>query len=320
MNSIIAIIVFMAVFWFILALHYLREDRRRQQNRRRLQQIVGVPNQATSDGPPSVVGPLPRWKALHAALSRMGLALPLDGLLDTAGLRLNAEHFVLICLAAGLLFLLPVLALAAHPLFGLVFFAAGAALPLLYVFHRRAVREEALVLQLPEAIDMIVRALRVGQSVDGALKDIAQDLPAPLGPEIRKIYDEIAMGLSFTAALQHFAQRFQRLPDVHIFCNAFIVQRETGGNLTRILEGLSQTVRERFQLKRQVKALTAEGRASAVILALLPVAFAVITWFANPGYIQTLFVHPTGRALLLVAVLLQAAGFLVMRVLSRIEV
>lgn len=320
MNTIITVIVFVDVLCFALAVYYIWRDRQRQKNRRRLRQLVGGPEPAPAGAPPRADQAKTRGTALQTGLDRLGLAGGLDNLLAAAGLGLTADRFVLICLAAGLLFLLPVLALAAHPLFGLVFAAAGAALPLLYVFHRRALREEALVLQLPEAIDMVVRALRVGQSVDGALKDIAQGLPEPLGPEIRKIYDETAMGLPFRAALRHFEQRFQRLPDVHIFCNAFIIQRETGGNLTRILEGLSQTVRERFQLKRQVKALTAEGRASAVILALLPVGFAVITWFANPGYIQTLFVHPVGRALLLIAVLLQAVGFMVMRVLSRIEV
>jgi tight adherence protein B len=109
------------------------------------------------------------------------------------------------------------------------------------------------------------------------------------------------------------------MPDIKIFCTAFIVQREVGGNLIEILAGLAGTIRERFKLKMQVRALTAEGRVTAVIIGLIPVAFAVMTYIFNPEYIQLLFVHPLGRKLLLVALAMEGLGFYLMRRLASID-
>ncbi|MDY6852028.1 MAG: type II secretion system F family protein [Thermodesulfobacteriota bacterium] len=121
-------------------------------------------------------------------------------------------------------------------------------------------------------------------------------------------------------ALRNFEARFPNVADVKILCAAFIVQRETGGNLTMILEGLARAVRERFQLKRQVKALTAEGRITSLVLGVLPMAFAGITWILNPDYITILFSDPLGRRLLALAIALEIAGFTIMRLVSKIEV
>jgi tight adherence protein B len=156
--------------------------------------------------------------------------------------------------------------------------------------------------------------------VDGALKEAGRGFPPPIGVEIPRIYDEIAMGLPFEQALGNFERRFPHVSDIKILCAAFIIQRETGGNLIRILQGLSTTIRERFNLKRQVRTLTAEGRMSAKVLAVLPLAFSGIVWLLNADYIRPLFVHPAGRKLLLFAAVSVALGFVVMHVMTKIEV
>jgi tight adherence protein B len=193
-------------------------------------------------------------------------------------------------------------------------------MPFVYLVRRRKKREEALVQQVPDALDMIVRALRVGQSVDGALKEVGRVFAPPIGIEIRTIYEEMAMGLPFEKALDNFERRFPHVTDVKILCTAFTIQRETGGNLTRILQGLSTTIRERFTLKRQVRTLTAEGRTSAKILGILPLVFGGIVWILNSDYIRQLFVHPAGRKMLLYAAVSAILGFIFMRLMTKIEV
>ncbi|MBL0731931.1 MAG: type II secretion system F family protein, partial [Desulfosarcina sp.] len=201
-----------------------------------------------------------------------------------------------------------------------LFLIIGAAAPLFYFVYRRKKREDILVKQLPESIDMITRALKAGQSLDGALHEVGRSLPLPIGGEISTVYDEIAMGLPFESAIKNFEKRYPRIADIKILCTTFVIQRETGGNLTKILTGLATTIRERFKLKMQVKTLTAEGRVTSMILAMIPVAFALLTWFLNPKYISILFVHPMGKKILFFAFFLEGLGFYVMKRLSAIKV
>lgn len=243
----------------------------------------------------------------------------LETLLTSANVSVSPERFLTLAMALGTLGFLAALAISRNVPGSLLVMGAGAGLPLLYLLHRRRQRDDALVRQMPDALDMIVRALRVGQSVDNALKEVANHCPAPLGMEIRIIYEEIALGIPFTSALQNFEARFARLPDVKLMTTAFVIQRETGGNLTRVLANLSGLIRDRDTLKRQVRSLTAEGRSSSVVLGILPLAVAGFFWIARPAYIQVLFSHSLGRKMLLAAVLLEITGFVVMRLMTRLD-
>ena len=199
-------------------------------------------------------------------------------------------------------------------------FIAGFGIPFLYLAYKKKKRDSSVVEQLPDAIDFIVRSLRAGQSVDRAFRGVSANFSDPIGGEISTIYDEISMGIPFVEAMKNFENRFPRLADVKILCSAFIIQRETGGNLTEILKGLSNTIRERFTLKRQVKALSAEGRLTGIILGLLPLFFGGVMYLSNPSYIMLLFDDPIGNKLLFLALILELAGFTSMRYLSRVEV
>jgi tight adherence protein B len=244
----------------------------------------------------------------------------LESLVLAADVHVSLGRLLTLSLGIGILFIIPIMVILKNPFAVFAALAAGIALPFLYLVYRKKKREEALVEQLPDALDMIVRALKVGQSVDGALQEAARSFPSPIGPEIKTVYDEMAVGLPFEKAFRNFEKRFPRVPDVKILVTAFIIQRETGGNLTSVLDGVARTVRQRFQLKRQIRVLTAEGRTTALILGLLPVGFLVVAWIFNPNYIGLLFNHPLGKKLLLLAVLFEAAGFAVMRIMSRIKV
>ncbi len=317
MVQLIVAIVFMDILFFSLAFYYLFKDQKERHRRKTMNQL----SRATGDGSPV--------RLLKRANGRSGVARLAGGFMDLAALEslmiaadapVSIERFFSLSLGLALLFVMPVIVLFRSLTAALPIMAAGLCLPYLYLIWRRKRREQALVRQLPDTLEMIVRALRAGQSVDGALKEIAASSSPPVGTEFRTIYEEMAMGLSFEQALRNFERRFSAVTDIKIITTAFIVQRETGGNLTKILGGLADTIRRRFQLKRQVRALTAEGRTSALILGLLPLFLLLFFWVVNPGYISLLFSHPVGRKLLLVAAAFIVSGLVVMRLMTRIEV
>lgn len=243
----------------------------------------------------------------------------LELLLLSADITLSTERFITLVLGVGLVGFLLSFVLVKQVAGSLLILFFLALLPFLFLLHRRKVRDEALVSQLPEALELIVRALRVGQSVDNALKDVSQNFPDPMGREMRIIHEEIALGLPFAQALKNFELRFARLADVKLMTTAFIIQRETGGNLTMVLANLATLIRERDKLGRQVRAMTAEGRSSAIILGFLPICAAGFFWLVRPDYISVLFTHPLGKKLLMLAIVMQTAGFAVMYLMTRMD-
>lgn len=244
----------------------------------------------------------------------------LGELLARSGTNLSVDRFLFIASASSALFALMAIILFRSFLPLVLMMGAGFFVPVLFLAYKKKKRDSALIEQLPGAIDFMVRALRAGQSLDRAFHGVGANFSDPIGGEIRIIYEEIAMGLPFTEALENFENRFPTLADVKFLCTSFIIQRETGGNLTEILDGLSRTIRQRFTLARQVKALSAEARLSSLIIGLLPVGFALLTYLFNPVYISFFFTDPTGQKLLFLALALEAAGFTIMRIMGRVDV
>ncbi len=318
MRELILIVICLVIFFFGISIYYLKKDREALKKEKLLKKFIdGGSDQAVGED-------LLKHESLRSGLEKlvgrfMDLAA-LEQLIISADVSISLERFLILSFGVGFVFIIPIMIIFRSPPAILLGLVAGIFLPFLYLIYRKKRREENLIEQLPDALDMIVRALKVGQSVDGALQEVARGFSPPIGAEIKTVYDEMSMGLSFEIALRHFEERFPGLSDVKILCTAFIVQRETGGNLTSILEGVAKTIRERFQLKRQIKVLTAEGRMSAMILGLLPVAFAAVAYVFNPEYIGLLFHDPLGKKLLLLAIVFEAAGFGIMRIMSRIKI
>lgn len=312
----VAAIVFFGCLFLALSLYYLWKDRLAREKARLLGRLTS--HRETGNEPllkKEKAGT--RLEALLGGLVDLSL---LENLLTASGNPFTVQRFFGLSVGSALVLMLPAVAIFRNPTAALLLSAVGLCFPYFYLLHRRRKWEQALVGQLPDALEMITRALRIGQSVGGALKEVGFSLPPPVGSEIRMIHEEVAIGLSFDRALRNFEKRFPGIPDIKIFCTALIIQRETGGNLTRTLEGLSDTIRSRFQLKRQVRAFTSESRASALIIGLLPLFFALLTYLFNPSYITRLLADPLGRKLAFLAILLEAAGFGVMRLMTRIEV
>ncbi|MBN1905179.1 MAG: type II secretion system F family protein [Deltaproteobacteria bacterium] len=315
---IIAMLFFFLILLFGISLFYLLKDRKTQEKNKIINKLVKSAPVNNASG--TILIAEKSYGQIEKIFSRFLDLATLEAMLIASNVPMALDRLLTYSLGIGIIFVLPVVVIFRSPYPVIPALILGMTLPFLYIMYRKKKREETLVEQLPDALDMIVRALRVGQSVDGALQEVARSFLPPMGSEIKKIYDEMTMGLPFEKAFRNFEKRFSKIPEVKILTTAFIIQRETGGNLTTVLEGVAQTVRERFQLKRQIQVLTAEGRLSAIILGLLPFAFLLIALLFNSKYISLLFTHPMGKKLLFLAVLLELSGFVIMRIISRIRV
>lgn len=187
-----------------------------------------------------------------------------------------------------------------------------ALVPYYYVRWKKTRRTLRLEAQLPDAIDLIARAVRAGHPLSAGLRMASEEVPEPLATEFRITFEEQRFGLPFEEALLGLGDRVE-VVDVRILITAILVQREVGGNLSEILETIAETMRARFTLKRQVRVYTAQGRMSGYTLAALPILVGLLISVINPEYMQTLYKVPLGQALLGSAAMLQIMGFIWIR-------
>jgi tight adherence protein B len=173
--------------------------------------------------------------------------------------------------------------------------------------------------QFPEALDTLSRAIKAGHAFTTAMGMVAEEGQDPIGPEFRKTYDEQNFGLPLKDALNNLALRVGLL-DVRFFVTAVLIQRETGGNLSEILENLAYVVRERFKILRQVRVYTAHGRMTGYVLMALPAFLAIALKFINPEHMDLLFTNHMGRLMLCGVVVMQTVGYLWIRKIVTIEV
>jgi len=195
----------------------------------------------------------------------------------------------------------------------------ASALPYLYVKKKRASRTAALEAQLPDALDFLARSMRAGHAFTISLEMVGQEMQDPLGHEFRSLFNEQNLGASLDRSFGNFALRVP-LPDIRFFSSAVLLQRQTGGNLSEILNRLSHIIRERFRLKGQVKAASAHGRLTATILTLLPIATLGGLMLTSPSYLDPLLNDDTGRKIIAGGILAQIIGNFFIRKIIRIKV
>ena len=194
----------------------------------------------------------------------------------------------------------------------------GAGLPLLRLTSARAARMARFERQLPEALDMMSRAMRAGHSFPTALKLVADEVTAPLGTEFKAAFDEVNFGVAMGDALGNLAQRVPSM-DLQYFVVAVLIQRESGGNLTELLSSIANIIRDRHKLAGQVRVLSAEGRISAWVLCLLPFGAGGMMYLANPETMGVLWTDPGGRKMLYSALGMMLFGVLAIRKIVRIR-
>ena len=192
-------------------------------------------------------------------------------------------------------------------------------LPLWHILTKKRKRMEKFQGQLPEALDLVARALKAGHALSGALKMVADEMDDPVGEEFDKTLSEINFGVGVPEALKNLANRVDCL-DLKFFVIAIVIQRETGGNLAEILENIARIIRERFKLHGRIRILAAEGKLSAIILTALPFFTAFALLWANPEYIKILAGDPIGRVLAGLGLSLMIIGIFSMKRMIAIKV
>ena len=195
---------------------------------------------------------------------------------------------------------------------------AGAYAPFALVRYRSNKRTEKMEQQLPDVLDMMAGMLRAGHTLPGTLSLLSEHIPAPIGEEFKLLHSEMTYGGSAEDAMNHLVAR-TRNETIRGFVMAVLVQRETGGNLTDVLLGLSEVVRERLKLRGKIRALSAEGRMSAWVLTALPLVVGGIIQVINPSYLDVFWVDPTGIKMMYGMLAMLLLGNLWMRKLIRIR-
>ncbi len=201
---------------------------------------------------------------------------------------------------------------------GLFVGALGGAVPPGIVEWKRRKRFDAFARQLPDALTMMKNSLQAGHTLDKAMQVISEEMPDPIALEFRETVEEIHLGIPVKQAMENFATRVVD-ENLNMFIAALLVQREVGGNLNMLLGNLAATIRERFRMQQEVKALTAEGRISGYVIAALPLALGVIINAMQPAYLKPLVTTDIGITLVKVAVVLELIGFYFIRRVCRVN-
>jgi len=196
---------------------------------------------------------------------------------------------------------------------------AAGMLPFVYLFHRRSKRFAAFEQLLPDALGLMVGALRAGHGLTSSIGMVGREMAPPISREFRKCFDEQMFGIETRTAMMNLVTRVPIQP-VRIIATVVLIQKETGGNLAEVLDKAAHVIRERFKLRRQVRVHTAQGRLSGWILAVLPVALGFLLYLINPEHFSLLWKRSLGLKMLYGGVIMNAIGFLIIRKIINIRI
>jgi tight adherence protein B len=293
----------------ILALVKGGVGRRRQRARLRLYASAD-PDAADGGGGTLLRGVTrPGWAGLSG---RLALEL------RRAAVTISPLRFLSMCAALAWIGFQALLAWAPNPVWALPGLGL-AALPVVWLRRRSRSRVQAFESQFPEALDLLIRALRAGHSLSAGLQLVAEELPDPLGGEFGQVSSEVRLGQPLKRALDDLVLRIEN-PDVAFFATAVAVQQETGSNLVEVLENLANVIRDRFQLLGKVRALTALGRASANLLGIWPLVMVGVLWVVNADYVAPLWDSAEGRTMVLSSAVLVVIGYVLCLRMAQIRV
>lgn len=259
--------------------------------------------------------------AVDQALKSTSWAEKLNGMLIQAQMPVSVASFVMLSgmLAAMGAAMALIMRRGFDPLLATLFAVILGGSPWLFTFIKVRRRVKKFGSQLPDALDLLSSSVKAGQSLNAAVQNVAEEMPDPVGDEFKILSDELTFGVDFNTALRHLMTRVAS-PDVRFLSTALMIQKETGGNLSEVLDGLQKTIRERFRILGQVKTLTAQGKLSGLIVGVLPLVLCAFLYSANPDYMRDLFSTETGRWLLVIAVTLQVLGVLIIARIVNIKV
>lgn len=318
---IVAVLLFAATSTLVIALSL----RKREEGTRSLRDRIGVQTPRGRERSGSMAIAIERdtrmsaVPALDRLLRRMTVARSLELLLYQAGSSMRVGMFLMIMAACAMVAYLVGYVVFTRLLHALVFLVVGGVAPLLIIHHKKSVRMRAFSEEFPDALDLLVSALRAGISFSSAMQIVADESPDPIRSEFAIVVEEQALGLEMREALSNMANRVDSI-DLKFFVTAVVLQRDTGGNLTEVLDNTSRLIRDRFRILGDIKTFTAQGRLTGVILTCLPMALALFMVVVAPDYFHTMWDNPSGRAVLGFGFLMQLLGSLAIRKIVNIKV
>jgi tight adherence protein B len=256
---------------------------------------------------------------LHRLMLQWSWSTKLQDYLMQSGWAIKPAKLLLMSAILGLGSYLVSSYLLTHFYFSLPIAAAAAAIPFVVVTIKRQMRLRKFEEHFPEALDLLGRAVRAGHAFTTGLEMISKESPEPLAGEFRTTFEEQNFGLPLRDALLNLTERVPII-DVRFFVTALLIQKETGGNLAEILDGLARVIRDRFRIYREVRVRTAQGRLTAGILIALPIFMMLVLSVLNPKYIGVLFTDPKGPFVLATAAIMQVVGSAILWKIIHFEV
>ena len=311
--------VFIGVVTLIIGVAMLMRDQSVNQMEDRLNAITGK-----GKGEPGSLSEVTQLlasqtEAKNALEKLLANWFNLNLLFDQAEVTMSMGTFLGTCLGLGFMAAFVSgfagLNLALAPIVGLFF----GVLPFFWLLFRRRSRFRKFAEQLPEALELVARALRAGHSLAAGFHLVAQESSDPIASEFGRVFEEQNLGMPLEEALTNLTERIPNL-DLKFFATAVILQRQTGGDLAEILDKIGHLIRERFKIWGQVQALTGEGRLSGIVLLALPPVLFVTVYRMNPDYLMLLFTDELGKKMLIGGVVSQLIGALVIRKIINIRV
>ncbi len=239
--------------------------------------------------------------------------------LYVAGVALRAEEFVTIWILLGAVIPAIALFLGAPTTICIGLVIVGVAAPITWVTIKKNKRLAVLGSQLSDALTIICNALRVGQSFQYALKNVADEMEEPISREFMRVYRETQYGMPLETSLGRLVSR-TRNPDLELMSSAVIIQRQIGGNLAIILQNISDTINQRVQIRGEIHTMTSAGRMSGYIIGALPALIMLMLMFINPGYVDMFFVTEKGRIMIAISLVLEAIGFTIVNKIVNIKI
>jgi tight adherence protein B len=321
-SPLLSVLVFIAVMLLLEGLYLMWKTYKGPEAKKIQQRLQAL--SAAGDGSANSHVLRERMMSELPPLQRFLLSLPrahqLDRILLQADLNWSVANLVLGCLALGAAGYLVTTSLLHQPfLLGVMVAGPCTWLPLAWVGRRRSRRLARLEQQLPDALDLLGRALRAGHAFGTGLQMIGEEMAEPIASEFRMVHDEVNFGVSLEQALGNLSARVP-ITDLRYFVVAVLIQRESGGNLTEVLANLSRLIRQRLKLFRHVRVLSAEGRMSAWLLSLLPFAIGALMSVFNPEFMAPMWTDPLGISITRGMLVSMAFGILLLRKIIRIRV
>ncbi|MAT14853.1 MAG: secretion protein [Planctomyces sp.] len=316
----ISLAVFVGVVCVVVAISYVMGDiKDESKTEERLRSLTGmnddsehgsITKEAIND---SLTGIRGTFRKLGSRFT--GLSL----LLEQADAPIRNDMFIPISLiSAAIGLFIAIVGRAPAPLYPVAALVFGI-MPLIWIMMRRRKRFKMFAQQLPDALELVARALRSGHSLASGLHVVIEEMPDPISTEFNKSYEEQNLGVSMEEALKNMLKRMPNL-DLKFFVTAVAIQRTAGGDMAEILDKIGYIIRERFKILGQVQALTGEGRISGIVLMALPVALFIAVYYLNPDYVMLLFTDENGRKMIAGAAFLQVLGAVAIKKIVAIKV